>query len=231
MENGLYKYDTHMHTAESSRCGASSGARMAETAKALGYDGIIIADHFLNSNTPAATELPWYEKVEILCLGYEAAKKRGDEIGLDVFFAWEYTIAHEGNDLLIYNLDAEWIAAHPETMTLHVCDFCDLVHEHGGFIVHAHPFRQEYYIKMIRLLPDKTDAVETANACRSREVNQRAQWYARTYGLPETGGSDSHSAEGLRKLGGGILVKDRFVSVADYASAVRERRIVKILTA
>ena len=42
-----------------------------------------------------------------------------------------------------------------------------IVRENGGYIVHAHPFREKanaYSIDMIRLMPRDVDAVETYNA-------------------------------------------------------------------
>ena len=41
-EPKLFRYDTHVHTSEVSKCARSSGREMAETYHKLGYDGIII---------------------------------------------------------------------------------------------------------------------------------------------------------------------------------------------
>ena len=41
-----YRYDLHVHTAEGSKCGHSSGAEMADFYKAKGYAGIVVTDHF-----------------------------------------------------------------------------------------------------------------------------------------------------------------------------------------
>ena len=53
-----------------------------------------------------------------------------------------------------------------------------IVRENGGYIVHAHPFREKanaYRIDMIRLMPRDVDAVETYNAHSSDFQNSMAE--------------------------------------------------------
>ena len=84
--------------------------------------------------------------------GYDAAKEMGDKIGLDVFFGWE--AGYQGTEFLIYGLSPEWMLAHPQLRGASVEEQFALVHEGGGLIIHAHPFREEYYIPRIRLFPE-----------------------------------------------------------------------------
>ena len=93
-----YKYETHMHTAESSACGRFCAREMVQAYKAAGYAGIFVTDHFFNGNCTVDRRLPWADKVELFCKGYENAKAEGDKIGLDVFFGFEYCV--EGADFL-----------------------------------------------------------------------------------------------------------------------------------
>lgn len=99
-----YKYDLHVHTREGSACGRASGAEMAEAAAQQGYAGLVITDHFFNGNTTAAPELSWQEKVQVLKEGYLHAKQRGEQLGLEVFFGWEF--GYSGSDFLTYGLAA-----------------------------------------------------------------------------------------------------------------------------
>ena len=185
-------YETHCHTAESSACASATAEQQVRFYKERGFTGIIVTDHFLNGNTTAKPDMPWELRVNIQFLGYEHAKKTGDEIGLDVFFGWEYTV--DGSDFLTYGLDKQWLLAHPETMTLPPNGYFDLIHAEGGYISHAHPFREDWYIDMIRLFPRKCDAVEIINSCRKPFENDMAKLYADSYGLPYTAGSDNHHA-------------------------------------
>ena len=98
----IYKYETHLHTRETSACATASGRAQAERYKELGYDGIIVTDHFFNGNClPEIRECDdWKRKVDMFCRGFDAAKAEGDRIGLKVFFGFEY--CYRGADMLIY---------------------------------------------------------------------------------------------------------------------------------
>ena len=224
----MYMYETHLHTAETSDCASAPGAMQAKRYKILGYDGIFVTDHFYNGNCrPAIRECGNYRrKVELFCAGYEAAKAEGDKIGLKVFFGWEYS--YEGADLLTYGLDKQWLLDNPDVCEISVFEYCDRVHRDGGFIVHAHPFRDAGYIREIHLLPQRTDAVEVFNSGnRTPEMNARAEWYAGQYGLPVTAGTDNHhlSAERLS----GIVTEKPIMTSGDYIEAIKQRRLSLIL--
>lgn len=221
-----YKYDTHVHTSEGSACAASTGAEMADAYKAKGYDGIIITNHFFNGNTCIPQELPWEKKVNMFCEGYENAKKRGDEIGLTVLFGWELG-GQWGSEFLTYGLDKQWLLEYPEIMNMEIDDYAKLVRRSGGFIVHAHPFRIRGYVRKLTLIPYLIDGVECINMFNYPEENERAKWFAESYGLPMTAGSDSHNAKELP--GGGIITDTEIKTISDYAEALKNNRIVKLL--
>ena len=186
----LFKYEMHAHTAEVSGCATISGQDIARFYKEKGYAGLIITDHFFNGNTVVSPKLPWSDRVESFCSGFENAYMEGKKIGLDVFFGWEYS--YYGTDFLTYGLDKNWLLNHPDLLSLSVPDYCDLVHQYGGFIVHAHPFREADYIDMIRLLPRKVDAVEVINIYNTDFENAQAENYADNYNLYKIVGSDNH---------------------------------------
>lgn len=214
----MYKYETHVHTSETSACASANGAAQAMFYKSKGYTGIIVTDHFFNGNTSVPHELPWEEKVNRFCLGYEKAKEQGDKIGLDVFFGWEYS--YHGADLLTYGLDKQWLLKHPIVMDMDVNSYCDFVREQGGIIVHAHPFREADYIAMIRLFPRKCDACEIINSCRSDFENNMAKHYAESYGLRPFAGSDNHSAA-QEKLNG-VDFDEIITSEQHFAQLIKE---------
>ena len=222
-----YAYETHLHTSEGSRCGRSTGAEMAVACKEAGYTGIIVTDHFYYGNTAADRSLPWSDWVEAYCLGYENAKKKGDEIGLKVMFGWESS--YEGTDFLIYGLDKEWLLRHPEIKDATIEEQYTLVHNDGGLIIHAHPYREASYIPAIRLFPDYVDGVETLNAAHEVRnmltdgtvpYNDKALAYAKEHDFPETGGSDIHSTD---LFGGGMAFSHPLSDIHDYIKAVMNR--------
>lgn len=212
-----YKYETHAHTSEVSKCAGITAAKLVQFYKECGYSGICITDHFLNGNTTVPKELSWTDRVELFCKGYENAYKEGEKIGIDVFFGWEYS--YEGMDLLTYGLNKEWLMNHPEVISIDVNEYCDLVHKYGGFIVHAHPFREANYIPMIRLLPRKVDAVEIDNSCRTDFENKLAGEYADNYKLLKTAGSDNHVGK-LNRFAG-LQVDEPLKSVDDMVGVIK----------
>ena len=162
-----YKYETHMHTREASACASSTGAEMARAHKQAGYTGIFVTDHFFNGNSAIPRELPWQERVERFCLGYEHAREEGERIGLQVFFGFEY--AYHGAEFLVYNLDKQWLLAHENIDLGSPRQALLQMHQSGAFVIQAHPFRERNYIDHIQLFPRDIDGVEAVNAAHLGE--------------------------------------------------------------
>ena len=154
----MYIYETHMHTSEASDCAECTAVQMADKYKAEGYTGIIITDHFFNGNSSVPHDLPWEERVELYCKGYEHAKARGEEIGLDVFFGIEF--GDGGSDYLIYGLDKQWLKKNEGILDMELWRFLEYARSCGAFVVQAHPFRDRDYIHCTTHCPHFTDAVE-----------------------------------------------------------------------
>ena len=227
-----YKYETHLHTTEASACAHNSGAQMARAAKEAGYAGIIVTDHNWGGNTAVDRRLPWEDYVEQFCKGYENAKAEGDKIGLQVFFGWE--AGFRGTEFLIYGLDKAWMLSHPQIWDADVKEQYRLVHEGGGIVVHAHPFREENYIPEIRLYPEYVDGVEVINATHSNPhskshnnplYNDRALSYAREHDLAMTAGSDIHTTD---LFGGGMVFSRKLADIHDFANAVLKREWIEL---
>ncbi|MCI9428898.1 MAG: histidinol-phosphatase [Lachnospiraceae bacterium] len=222
-----YLYETHLHTMEGSACAHCSGEEMAKACKAAGYTGIFVTDHNWGGNTAVNRRLPWKKFVEQFAKGYEKAKAVGERIGLDVFFGWES--GYRATEFLIFGLSPAWMLAHPELWDASIEEQFALVHAGGGLVIHAHPFREEYYIPQIRLFPAHVDGVEGINATHSnsrslshndRTFDDRAVAYAREHGLVMTAGSDIHTT---RLLGGGMAFRRKLKDGEDFVSAVRNQ--------
>ena len=220
-----YKYETHMHTQEASACASSTGAEMARAHKQAGYTGIFVTDHFFNGNSAIPRELPWQERVERFCLGYEHAREEGERIGLQVFFGFEY--AYHGTEFLVYNLDKQWLLAHENIDLGSPRQALLQMHQSGAFVIQAHPFRERNYIDHIQLFPRDIDGVEAVNAAHlgeeGRHMNQRALAYARMFDLSATGGSDSHSVGCL--FGGGVEFPEKLNTPLDYLTNLRAGKV------
>ncbi len=185
-------YETHLHTSEGSRCGCSTGAEMALAYRDLGYAGVIVTDHFFNGNCTVPADLPWPERVELFCQGYEHAREAAENSRFTVFFGWEFNF--KGTEFLTYGLGKDFLLAHGDLLAWNAETYLKAVREAGGLVSQAHPFRMRSYIAEIRLFPEAAEAVEIHNASDTPETNARAAAYAREHALAFTAGSDSHSA-------------------------------------
>lgn len=221
-----YLYETHLHTNQSSACAWNTGYEMAQATHKAGYAGIIVTDHNWGGYTAVDRELPWKDWVERFAQGYLDAKRYADSHpDFDVFFGYEAGFG--GTEFLIYGISPDWLIAHPDIRDASLEEHLRMVRQGGGLIVHAHPYREEWYIPEIRLFPDLVDAVEGINATHSSHLSSshndpafddRAVAYAREHDLPMSAGSDIHS---VNLFGGGVAFRRRLASIEDFCRAIR----------
>lgn len=243
----MFLYETHLHTYQGSGCGRSSGKEHAQYYKELGYTGIVVTDHFFGGNTGPDREQPWRDYVEEFCSGYEDAKAEGDRIGLDVFFGWEQGMKHDTNGLrflpdgtqvaepenhddeyLIYGPDKAWLLAHEEIRDCSRARQLQLIHEAGGCVVQAHPFRWRGYMKRVRLALGYCDAVEAANAGNFPLSDLYAWNYAKEYGLPVTAGSDNHDSSQTDKVRYAVGTQERVSDIRQLAQMIRAGQVTPV---
>ena len=166
------------------------------------------------------------------CDAYYKAKKRGDEIGLQVYFGWE--AGFQGTDFLIYGLEKEWYRKHPEILEMEKREELAFLMEAGAFVVQAHPYREAHYIDHIRLFPRSVHGVEVVNSSQTPAANKMAAVYAKQYSLLETYGSDNHwgsrvfaklREKGYRPVIAGMSSKMELCSAEDFIRQVKNRQM------
>jgi hypothetical protein len=225
IEEYPYLYETHLHTCEASACAKNTGPEMAKACKEAGYTGIIVTNHAWYGNTCIDRNLPWEEWVDRFEKGYMQAYAWGRENGLQVFFGYES--CYRGTEFLIYGVDCTWLKAHPEIKDAEIAEQYRLVHEAGGMVIQAHPFREAPYIPEIRLFPEWVDGVEGINATHSSHLSgshncpsfdEKAIAYGKKYSLPLTAGSDVHT---VSLLGGGMAFQRKLKDINDFVRAVQ----------
>lgn len=218
MNNKLFKYETHLHTSEVSACGVSSAKEHVIAHYQKGYSGLVVTDHFFNGNCAINNQLSWEPRVKAFCSGYDKAKEAAKNLDFDVFFGFEYT--YKGTDFLTYGIDKAFLLAHPKMLDWTPEEYFDRVHEAGGFIIHAHPFREESYIPKIRFFTDYIDAVEVYNQGNSQErYNEQAYEYAVKNKFPMTKGSDLHSID--RMNNGGMVFERKVADIYDLIKMIK----------
>ncbi len=216
---GSYKWETHLHTREGSACATGSGAEMVHAHLEAGYAGMVVTDHFFNGNTAIPAELPWEDRINEFCLGFDHAREEARGTGFVVLFGWEYS--YLGTEFLTYGLRKDWLLAHPDLLSWPVEHYLKEVHAAGGFVSHAHPFREAPYIAEIRLFPELVDAVEVCNGShKNPDWDRRACSYARVHQLAMTKGSDTHHADFL--VGGGMVFEQTIYDNQDLIEAIRK---------
>lgn len=213
-----FKYETHLHTMEASKCARQPAADYVQYYIDQGYTGIFVTDHFTGYCPAPDPSLPWREWVDAYCLGYEHAKEEGDKRGLDVFFAWEQTM--DTDEYLVYGLDKSWLYEHPECRRWTRREMFETVDALGGCVVHAHPFRERGYVPFDRLYPSFCHAVEVANCGNEAYMDVIARRYAGAFGKPMTSGSDIHSIDPAVPVYG-VALNERLTGPLDYAARIR----------
>jgi len=218
-----YKVETHLHTSHASACAVNTGAEMARASKRDGYCAIFVTDHFFNGNTAIrGRHYTWRERIALFAEGYEDAKDAGRKIGLDVYFGFEYNC--NGAEFLVYNYGAQKLLEYPDIMADGIETVLTNIKKGGGFIVHAHPFRNEYYIQSPgKTYPDYVDGVEVVNTHNRPKENALALEYAEKYNLIKFGGSDSHSAH---VQDGGMLFPRKPKSENDIIDMARNNECI-----
>ena len=211
-----YLYETHLHTFEGSACGRVAGADYVDYLKSKGFTGMIVTDHFFTGNCAVNRSLPWAEKVAAYMAGYHNALAASAGKDFDVMFGIEYNF--RGDEYLLYGLDEKWLLDNPDIESLSYSGVYERVHQGGGIMIQAHPYRERDYLDDIRLKPSVTDGIEVYNAANDDNMNALAYEYAVKLGVPMTGGSDIHYFRDTAL--GGTMLPERINDASEFARLV-----------
>ena len=219
-----FLYETHLHTCEASACGKVHGEDYIPYMMEKGYAGIIVTDHFFNGNTCVPEDLPWKERVEIYCSGYERALKAAEGKDFNVMFGVEFNFWKD--EYLLYGIDKKWLLDNECIMDMTRHELLEAVHKAGGIMIQAHPFRERDYLSEIRLTPEICDGIEVYNAANPDNQNALAYIYAEKLKVPMTAGSDIHFFyEGPM---GGMLLPERIKDSGEYVEALFRNEAVPV---
>ena len=202
-----YKIDFHVHTSPASPCSDVTSERTVETYAKLGFDGIVITNHFvkplLKSDNPN-------EVRDTYLSDYYRAKSLGEKLGLKVYLGMEIRCLESANDYLIYGIGDDDI----KTITAHIEDdfitFYKAFKSDKNLILQAHPFRDGMTRQDARFI----DGIESFNVHQGHNSrNGFANKYANEHkNFVKTCGSDFHHLgnEGLGAVRMKTLPDDSF---------------------
>ena len=196
----MYKYDMHVHTAETSHCGKVNAKVLIHMYKNAGYTGVVITDHFHKFFFQDYQKYTWEERMNYYLKGYRNALKEGKLNEVDVFLGMEIRFLDSPNDYLVYGVTEDFLLNNQNLHKHNLKSFKELIKKYNMLIYQAHPFRPEQNPDTPHLL----DGIEVYNGNpRHNSRNDMAYDFALEHNLKMISGSDFHQPEDLAK--GGII--------------------------
>ena len=212
----MYRFETHVHSAEVSRCGHVPAAEMVSLYRQAGYTGFCLTDH-INPYTFKDLDLPaWEDKVTHFLTGYRAAKAAaGDDF--TVLLGAEFHFHENNNDYLVYGLTEELLfGLGDDILDWGIERFSPFCREKGLLLIQAHPFRNAMVVNK----PEMVDGVEVMNGHpRHDSRNFLARAWAEHYGLLMSSGSDAHQPQDVGR--GGIRTQEPITSLSALIAEIR----------
>lgn len=218
-----YIYDLHVHSKELSGCSSSAVRDMVRAYKDSVYSGFVLTNHFFPWINPILGNVTREEEVTAYWNTYLDGKELADELGIDMFFGLEYSYGM-AQEILLYGIDIDFLLSHIDLRDNPPEKIAAIVREAGGFVSHAHPYRDRAYVPKDYKHMDMTclDAIEVFNA-GNREINDaKAVIRCEELGLKITAGSDMHHHELLKNsFNGGIEFPERIKTNAELVAALK----------
>jgi predicted metal-dependent phosphoesterase TrpH len=174
----MMKIDCHLHTSNYSGCADSSLKEQMKAAYDKGLDAVFITEHM------------------VLHPEKELERYRKKFFPMKIFQAIEVTVQDAGwEDFVVLGIHDPKINGDKWTYSrLH-----QFVHERGGFIIHAHPFRYRDHVQVntTRWVPDAVE-VYTSNINKT-DLQKRLDYIERIGSRPIIN-SDSHNTRNTGKF-------------------------------
>ena len=159
----LYRYETHCHSAQGSRCAVSTAQELVRAYHAAGFAGLVLTDHFIFGNTNIPRDLPWEDRMRCYYQVYLDAKRAAEGLDFDVIFGIEHAYG-DGKEILIYGIDLPFLLNNPDIPQISLDEFAARVKAYGGILIQAHPYRNRSYVNMaVGPRSDLVDGIEVHN--------------------------------------------------------------------
>ena len=204
-----FRIEMHAHTKPVSPCSEISPEEMVETYSELGFDAVVIANHFIYYLTEGFTK---DEAIDRFLKDYEDTCKAAEKRGLKIILAAEVRFDENFNDYLIYGVDRKILETVYDYFPKGLKAFREEVNLEKSVFLQAHPFRDRMTLMDAHLL----DGVETFNVHpgHNSRIGQAAK-YAKENDLKiKIAGTDyhhpNHNHEGLSAVRTKVLPKDTF---------------------
>ena len=205
----MYKYETHCHSSQCSRCGRSTSQELVKAYFEAGYAGLVLTDHFIFGNTAVPRDLPWETRMQCYYDAYLDARKAAEGLDFDVIFGIEHAYG-DGKEVLIYGIDLPFLLSNPDIPELTLDELVARVHAYGGIVVQAHPYRERSYVNMsVGPRADIVDGIEVYNVYNKPGEDKKALALSAQKDYILTCGGDIHTAADPNIGSAGILLPHR----------------------
>lgn len=198
-----FRIELHAHTSPVSPCGRVSPEETVRLYHSLGYDAVVITNHFFIGKI-FAPDMEKCDAVAYYLDDYHRACREGERIGIRVLLGVEARLPENQNDYLIYGVSEDDIPALYDHLRDSFADFSAFCRNGKRLLVQAHPFRDA----MHRAEPGLLDGIEVFNMHpgHNSAIALAAKW-AKENGMLVTGGTDFHRPEyvGMAALRSRIL--------------------------
>lgn len=226
----MFLYETHCHSSDCSHCGRSTARELVRAYHAAGFAGIVLTDHFLTGNSAVDRSLPWDTKMRLYYQAYLDACEEAAPLDFDVLFGIEHHYGN-GKEVLVYGIGLDFLLANPDLAEIPLEIFVERVHQWGGVVVHAHPYRQRDYIDTtVEPRLDIVDGIEVYNAGDGAKDNDRkALAESGKRGGIRTAGSDLHKTDSVKLGKAGLVFSRRVKNGADLVAALKEGAVAYLV--
>lgn len=199
----MFKYEMHMHSSACSKCAVQNMNEIVTVLKNKGFSGAVITNHFYHGNTSVDRSLSWEKFVKKYEDDYTQGMKLAQQYNIKIFFGIEEKIVDDiGKEVLIYGVSPDIISKNPKLKDGRLKTISKVIHENGGLVIQAHPFRRRPYIKNPDSLIDINliDGIECFNACNTNEDNEKSMEFAKKHqNMILISGSDAHEPDIIGK--------------------------------
>ena len=218
-----YRYETHCHSAQCSLCAQSSAQALVYAYHKAGYAGLVLTDHFIHGNTAVPRDLPWDERMRRYYEAFLDAKAVAEPLDFDVIFGIEHAYGH-GKEVLIYGVELDFLLVNPDIPRLSLDELVERVHQAGGIVIQAHPYRSRWYVDMtVEPRMDIVDGFEIHNACNDPGEDARTLPLLARKDYILTSGGDIHSDTEPRLATAGVVLPHRVKTSKEFADALKKR--------
>lgn len=207
-------YDFHVHTRGISRCSRLSPEQLCRAIKKDELDGFVLTNHY----APYHVTLPFPEWLKKYEQEYFYTRDLAKSMGLHTFFGIEVTISRQ--DFLIYGLETAVLFESDRPLFEYtLAELSDFVHQRGGLLIHAHPFRSNGTPADPALL----DGYEVnCHPLYGENFSKQTHEVAKRNGLLLTCGSDFHGD--IYKAHCGVYLPDDVLTDGDLCACLKREQ-------